>query len=126
MTPTARLYGAGQSLWLDTITRDLLTSGTLQRYIDELSLTGLTSNPTIYEKAIRGSDAYDGHIREGLEAGDPNEFYLQRLEAQAMSDNGAGLGYLTMINDYGATLAWRFHGDGAGRAVVTTQVKVTI
>lgn len=68
MTPTASLYRAGQSLWLDTITRDLLSSGTLQRYIDELSVTGLTSNPTIYEKAIRGSDAYDDQIREGLEA----------------------------------------------------------
>lgn len=73
MTPTAQLYAAGQSLWLDTITRDLLTSGTLQRYIDELSVTGLTSNPTIYEKAIRGSDAYDDHIRDGLEAGRSSE-----------------------------------------------------
>lgn len=69
MTPTAQLYQAGQSLWLDTITRDMLDSGTLQRYIDELSLTGLTSNPTIYEKAIRGSDAYDEQIRSGLQAG---------------------------------------------------------
>ncbi len=63
---------------------------------------------------------------EELEAGDPNELYLQRLEAQAMSDNGAGLGYLTMINDYGATLAWRFGEDAAGRPLVTTQVRLAI
>lgn len=69
MNPTATLHRAGQSLWLDNITRDLLSSGTLERYIEELSVTGLTSNPTIYEKAIRGSDAYDEHIGAGLAAG---------------------------------------------------------
>jgi transaldolase len=69
MNPTATLHRAGQSLWLDNITRDLLSSGTLERYIAELSVTGLTSNPTIYEKAIRGSDAYDEQIGAGLDAG---------------------------------------------------------
>jgi len=69
MNPTATLHAAGQSLWLDNITRDLLTSGTLERYIAELSVTGLTSNPTIYDKAIKGTDAYDVAIREGREAG---------------------------------------------------------
>jgi transaldolase len=69
MNPTMALNHAGQSLWLDNITRDLLTSGTLDRYIAELSVTGLTSNPTIFEKAISGSDAYDEPIRRGLEAG---------------------------------------------------------
>ena len=53
----------GQSLWLDNITRDLLTSGTLQRYIDELSVTGLTSNPSIFDHAITHSKAYDEEIR---------------------------------------------------------------
>jgi len=48
MKPTQRLHDAGQSLWLDNITRDLLTSGTLKRYIDDLSVTGLTSNPAIF------------------------------------------------------------------------------
>ena len=52
---TARLHDLGQSLWLDNITRDLLDSGTLRRYIDELSVTGLTSNPTIFDHAIRNS-----------------------------------------------------------------------
>jgi hypothetical protein len=50
---TARLNDLGQSLWLDNITRDLLTTGTLKRYIDELSVTGLTSNPTIFDHAIK-------------------------------------------------------------------------
>jgi transaldolase len=70
--PTQRLHELGQSLWLDTITRRMLDDGTLARYIDELSLTGLTSNPTIFEKAISGSDDYDEQIAElrqsGLEA----------------------------------------------------------
>lgn len=69
MNPTAALRRAGQSLWLDNITRDLLTSGTLERYIAELSVTGLTSNPTIYDKAIESTDAYDAQIRRGRESG---------------------------------------------------------
>ena len=55
MKPTRKLHDLGQSLWLDNITRELLNSGTLQRYIDELSVTGLTSNPTIFDHAIRNS-----------------------------------------------------------------------
>src|SRR6266850_363395 len=54
-----KLREAGQSLWLDNITRNLLTTGTLKRYIDELSITGLTSNPTIFDHAITKSQAYD-------------------------------------------------------------------
>ncbi len=69
MNPTAALHHAGQSLWLDNITRDLLTSGTLAQYIGDLSVTGLTSNATIYDKAIEGTDAYDVPIRVGREAG---------------------------------------------------------
>ena len=69
MNPTSSLRAAGQSLWLDNITRDLLTSDTLARYINELSVTGLTSNPTIYDKAIEGTDAYDAEIRAGLGSG---------------------------------------------------------
>ena len=55
MKATQALHSLGQSLWLDNITRDLLNSGTLQRYIDELSVTGLTSNPTIFDHAIKNS-----------------------------------------------------------------------
>ena len=63
MNPTKTLHDLGQSLWLDNITRDLLNSGTLQRYIDELSVTGLTSNPTIFDHAIKNSADYDDAIR---------------------------------------------------------------
>jgi len=63
MIATRLLHDLGQSLWLDNITRDLLDSGTLRRYIDELSVTGLTSNPTIFDHAIKNSAAYDDAIR---------------------------------------------------------------
>jgi transaldolase len=62
MQATSKLRQLGQSLWLDNITRDLLNSGTLQRYINELSVTGLTSNPTIFDQAIRKSTEYDADI----------------------------------------------------------------
>jgi Transaldolase/Fructose-6-phosphate aldolase len=66
MKATQKLHQLGQSLWLDNITRDLLTSGTLRRYIDELSVTGLTSNPTIFDHAIKNSTAYDAAIRKKI------------------------------------------------------------
>jgi transaldolase len=66
MQATQRLHDLGQSLWLDNITRDLLNGGTLKRYIDELSVTGLTSNPTIFDHAIKNSTAYDASIRQKL------------------------------------------------------------
>jgi transaldolase len=69
VNPTQRLHELGQSLWLDNITRDMLEDGTLQRYIDELSITGLTSNPTIFDKAISSGSAYDEHITELHERG---------------------------------------------------------
>jgi transaldolase len=59
MKATQQLPELGQSIWLDNITRDLLNSGTLKRYINDLSLTGLTSNPTIFDQAIKNSSAYD-------------------------------------------------------------------
>ncbi len=62
MKATARLHELGQSLWLDNITRTMLADGTLAGYIEELSVTGLTSNPTIFDKAISGGDAYDEQI----------------------------------------------------------------
>src|SRR5262249_38215666 len=69
MKGTQLLHNLGQSLWLDNITRDLLDTGALKRYIDELSVTGLTSNPTIFENAIKNSRAYDAPIREKLAKG---------------------------------------------------------
>ena len=73
MKPTEQLHELGQSLWLDNITRTMLEDGTLAGYIEELSVTGLTSNPTIFDKAISGGDAYDEQIAslsEGAEAGE--------------------------------------------------------
>lgn len=73
MTPTAHLRSFGQSLWLDNITRDLLNSGTLKRYIADLSITGLTSNPTIFDHAIKNSSSYDAAITEGSRKGKSGE-----------------------------------------------------
>jgi transaldolase len=73
MKTTRSLADLGQSLWLDNITRPLLDSGTLQRYMDELDVTGLTSNPTIYDRAIGGTDAYDTQIADGARAGKSGE-----------------------------------------------------
>ena len=70
---TTLLHQLGQSLWLDNITRDLLDQGTLKRYIHELSVTGLTSNPTIFEQAIKNSTAYDRDIRAKLKEGKSEE-----------------------------------------------------
>jgi transaldolase len=72
VNPTRKLHELGQSLWVDNITRDMLDEGTIRRYIDEFSVTGLTSNPTIFDKAISAGDDYDEQISElrerGLEA----------------------------------------------------------
>jgi transaldolase len=73
MKTTQLLHNLGQSLWLDNITRDLLNNGTLKRYIDELSVTGLTSNPTIFDHAIKKSAAYDDAIREEVAKGKSGE-----------------------------------------------------
>jgi transaldolase len=82
MKATQLLCNLGQSIWLDNITRDLLTSGTLRRYIDELSVTGLTSNPTIFEHAIKNSPSYDVPILEKLAKGKSGEdlFFELALE----------------------------------------------
>jgi len=77
MKSTQLLHNLGQSIWLDNITRDLLTSGTLKHYIDDLSVTGLTSNPTIFDHAIKNSSAYDDAIRRGLSQGkSPEEIFF--------------------------------------------------
>lgn len=72
------LHNLGQSIWLDNITRDHLNNGTIRKYIDELSVTGLTSNPTIFEQAIKSSAAYDDNIRSGLKKGkSPEEIFFE-------------------------------------------------
>ena len=82
MKVTQKLHDAGQSLWLDNITRRLLTSGTLRQYIDELSITGLTSNPTIFDNAIKYSQDYDDAIRQKVAEGKSGEtlFFELALE----------------------------------------------
>src|SRR2546425_3077828 len=82
MKATQTLHDQGQSLWLDNITRDLLQSGTLERYIDELSVTGLTSNPTIFDHAIKNSSSYDAAIRKKVKEGKSGEdlFFELALE----------------------------------------------
>lgn len=79
MKPTQRLHELGQSLWLDNITRGILDDGTLRRYIDELSVTGLTSNPTIFDEAIGGSTLYDESIQGKARAGLPHEELFMEL-----------------------------------------------
>jgi transaldolase len=69
MTTTQRLHDLGQSLWLDNISREMLDNGTLRRYVSELSVTGLTSNPTIFDEAIGGSSVYDRGIQQKARAG---------------------------------------------------------
>lgn len=73
MKPTRQLYTLGQRLWLDNISRDLLDDGTLARYIDDFSITGLTSNPTIFDGAIGSGKAYDQGILDKAQAGKSGE-----------------------------------------------------
>lgn len=82
MNPARQLHDLGQSLWLDNITRGILGDGTLRRYIDEWSVTGLTSNPSIFEKAFGEGHAYDEAIREAKAAGlkDEELFYKLAIE----------------------------------------------
>src|SRR5919201_6684373 len=82
MKATETLHDRGQSLWLDNITRELLESGTLARYIDKLSVTGLTSNPTIFDHAIKNGSDYDAAIRRKVKEGKSGEalFFELALE----------------------------------------------
>ncbi|UHL64838.1 transaldolase [Paralcaligenes sp. KSB-10] len=82
MKATTQLHELGQSLWLDNITRELLNSGTLQRYCSEFSITGLTSNPTIFDQAIRNTAAYDEAIQQKVKEGKSGEtlFFELALE----------------------------------------------
>jgi transaldolase len=90
MKATQGLHNLGQSIWLDNITRDLLDSGTLKRYIDELSVTGLTSNPTIFDHAIENSTAYDAAIREKVSKGKSGETLFFELALEDLT-RAAGL-----------------------------------
>jgi len=96
MKATAKLHDAGQSLWLDNITRNLLTSGGLRRYIDDYSVTGLTSNPTIFDHAIGNSTDYDDSIRRKHAAGRSGEALFFEL---ALEDCTAAADLFRPIHD---------------------------
>lgn len=96
MKATLALHNLGQSIWLDNITRDLLNSGTLKRYIDEWSVTGLTSNPTIFDHAIKKSTAYDDSIREKLSKGKSGEDLFFEL---ALEDLTRAAGLFRQVHD---------------------------
>src|SRR5882672_8591120 len=85
MKATQMLHDLGQSLWLDNITRDILENGTLKRYIDELSVTGLTSNPTIFDHAIKNSTAYDAAIRKKVGEGKSGEALFFELAIEDLT-----------------------------------------
>jgi transaldolase len=85
MKATQMLHNLGQSIWLDNITRDLLDSGTLKRYIDDLSVTGLTSNPTIFDHAIPHSKSYDPEIRRLVGTGLSGEALFFELAVQDLT-----------------------------------------
>ncbi|MDD4963570.1 MAG: transaldolase [Gallionella sp.] len=89
MNATQQLHDLGQSLWLDNITRELLTSGTLARYINELSVTGLTSNPTIFDHAIQHGDLYDDAIRQKSLAGKTGEALFFELALEDLTQAAA-------------------------------------
>jgi transaldolase len=94
MSATQELHDAGQSIWLDYITRDAVNDGTIKRYIDELSLTGLTSNPTIFDNALKDGEAYDAQTSELLAAGKSGEelfFELALTDLRGACDLFAGV-----------------------------------
>jgi len=86
MKPTTVLHDLGQSLWLDNITRNLLRTGVLRHYIDALSVTGLTSNPTIFDHAIKNSDDYDDAIRNRLAQGKSGERLFFELALEDLTE----------------------------------------
>src|SRR4051812_31635276 len=96
MNNIRRLRDIGQSVWLDNITRDLLDTGELRRYIEEFSVTGLTSNPTIFDEAIGGSETYDADIRAKARNGKSGEALFMEL---ALDDLRRAADLLRPIHD---------------------------
>jgi len=86
MKPARTLHDLGQSLWLDNISRNLLRTGVLRHYIDELSVTGLTSNPTIFDHAIKNSNDYDDAIRSRLAQGKSGERLFFELALEDLTE----------------------------------------
>src|SRR2546430_3586735 len=88
MKATRILHDLGQSLWLDNITRNLLRTGVLRRYIDELWVTGLTSNPAIFDHAIKNSSDYDDAIKSKLAEGKSGENLFFGLALEDLTQAG--------------------------------------
>ena len=86
MNPTTELHKLGQSLWLDNITRDLLVRGTLQRYVRDFAVSGLTSNPTIFDHAIRNTNLYDDAIRAASACGRSAEALILDLALEDLTE----------------------------------------
>src|SRR3974377_2115117 len=86
MKPTATLHDLGQSLWIHNIKRNLLRTGVLRRYIDELSITGLTSNPTIFDHAIKNSNDYDDAIKSKIAEGKSGEKLFFELALEDLTE----------------------------------------
>jgi len=122
MSPTRQLQEHGQSIWLDNITRGLLDSGTLQKYVNELSVTGLTSNPTIFDKAVRKTNHYDRSIEQAARGAGSDEAIFFELALQdliraaghfrpAFEASGGADGWVSLevspllANDTAATIA---------------------
>lgn len=89
MNTTQQLHDLGQSLWLDNITRELLADGTLRRYIADLCVTGLTSNPTIFDEAIKKGSAYDDTITHKAEAAGSDEALFFELALEDLTQAAA-------------------------------------
>ena len=96
MRATQKLHKLGQSLWLDNITRNMVTTGTLRGYVNELSITGLTSNPTIFDHAIKNSSDYDAAIRKKLKEGRSGEDLFLEL---ALEDMGTAADIFAPIHE---------------------------
>src|SRR5580704_7361444 len=96
MKATKALHDLGQSIWLDNITRKILDNGTLAHYIDDLSVTGLTSNPTIFDQAIKNSQDYDAAILEKVKAGKSGEALFFEL---AMEDLTRAAGLFRQVHE---------------------------
>ena len=104
MTMTKKLHDLGQSIWLDNITREMLDDGTLRRYVDTLSVTGLTSNPTIFDEAIGNTSAYDSGIRRKAQAGLAGEELFVELALEDLR-RAADL-FLPVFERTGGTDGW--------------------
>jgi transaldolase len=113
---TQKLHEIGQSLWLDNITRGLLTSGTLRRYIQEFSITELTSNPTIFDHAIKNSHDYGEPIRQRLKEGKSGEALFFELALEDLRQAADLFGPIHDLTNKGCKLSHSEWYKNSGRS----------